>query len=247
MLLRTCRNIAIMVMAMFAVLSPWILRNYKLTGRFIPSASVLGVSAHAGQYIGSHLTRQNQLAMVDRGAAQERKRLARELGYEFKGDDYQYYPYFYATADEVHFSDYLLHRVIEGYKRSPVLFLKCAGLNLLNFWVAGKTWRSTLLNAAFQLPFLALAITGVILCFRSGRAKLSAPLVLIILYSVLVTVPILAQARYSVPITPFVALLASVPLAVVAERIPSLVMRRRQLYLPRPDAQKNQLRPDIEV
>ncbi len=43
-----------MVLAMMAVLSPWITRNYFLTGKFIPTASVLGVSAQAGQYIGKH-------------------------------------------------------------------------------------------------------------------------------------------------------------------------------------------------
>ena len=67
-----CRNIAVMVLAMLAVLSPWIIRNYSLTGKFVPTASVLGVSAQAGQYISSHLSEGKPWWVLDSQAGQER-------------------------------------------------------------------------------------------------------------------------------------------------------------------------------
>lgn len=214
-----CRNIALMLAAMLAVLSPWIIRNYRLTGRLVPAASVLGVSAHAGQYIVAHLSSESRWVDLDHDAARERSRLATELGYQFKG---VYYQYFYISEDELRFSSYLLHKVVGRYKQSPMLFVKCVGFNFFNYWVGGKTWQSTIMNLAIQVPYLTLALLGAIVCIRSGRRTVVAPLILIVLYSVIVTIPILAQARYSVPVIPFISLLASVGLAAAGARIAGL-------------------------
>jgi len=211
-----CRNISLMVMAMFVVLSPWIIRNYLLTGKFVPTASILGVSAQAGQYIGTHLSRDNRWVDLDREAARERNKLAQELGYPFKDG---YYQSFYYSQDEVKFYNYLLKRVIGEYQRSPALFLRCVSSNLFNFWFAGKTWKSTILNVIVQLPVLILASAGAVLSVRNGRGKIIATLVLFVIYIVAVSLPILAQARYSVPVIPFLSILACVTLAAAHRRL----------------------------
>ena len=212
-----CRNILVMIMTMFGVLSPWIIRNYILTEKFVPTASVLGVSAHAGQYICTHLSSENNWVDLDREAAGERTRLADELGYASKHVTDGYYQYFYSSDDELRFSTYLLKRVVAGYEDSPSLFIRCASSNLFNIWFAGKTWKSTGMNLIVQIPYLVLAIIGAVLALRNGEVKIVGPLVLLITYYVAVYVPILAQARYSVPLIPFLSLLACMTL-VAAQR-----------------------------
>lgn len=197
------RNICVMAMTMFVVLSPWIVRNYLLTSEFVPTASVLGVSAQAGLYLSTHPTIGN--AMVDTDASQERNRLAQQLGYHLKPG---YYQYFYSSADEVTFSHYLFQSVVEKYKKCPLLFLKTIVCNLFNFWCGGKTWKSVAIDAVIQFPLVVLAATGAVACWRNGRLNAVAPLALLILYIVGISLPILAQARYSAPLIPFLSILA---------------------------------------
>jgi len=46
---------------------------------------------------------------------------------------------------------------------------------------------------------------------KSGQLKIIAPMVLLIAYSMAVSLPILAQARYSVPMIPYLSILAFIP------------------------------------
>jgi 4-amino-4-deoxy-L-arabinose transferase-like glycosyltransferase len=212
-------RILVMVAAMTAVLSPWIVRNYRLTGRFVPSASVLGISAHAGQYICVNLPSGDAWVDLDRKAARERTSVARTLGYPFKDVEDGYYQSFYSSTDELSFSSYLLGRVVDTYRQSPALFARCSSANLLNFWFAGKTWKSTALNVVVQLPYLVLAVVGISIAFRRHMGLAIAPCLLFVVYYVAVYVPILAQARYSIPIIPFLSVFAGVALAATRQRL----------------------------
>jgi len=202
-----CRNVAAMIVAMFVVLCPWVIRNYRLTGKFVPTASVLGVSAQAGEYLFTHHSGEDRWA-VDGEAAAERNALARELGYPFKEG---YYQCFYSSPDELKFSNYLLGKVAGDYRRSPELFARVMFTNLFYFWIGGKAGNSVLMNSAVQLPLLLLGATGVLLSVKSGQLKIIAPMVLLIAYSMAVSLPILAQARYSVPLIPYLSILAFIP------------------------------------
>jgi 4-amino-4-deoxy-L-arabinose transferase-like glycosyltransferase len=197
------RNVGVMVATMLVVLSPWIVRNYLLTSEFVPTASVLGVSAQAGLYMSTHPAIGNVL--VDTEASHERNRLAWQLGYHFRPG---YYQYFYSSADEVAFSHYLLQRVLDTYKNSPLLFMKTVVRNLFSFWCGGKTWKSVAIDAIIQFPLIVLAGTGVVACKRNKGLKAVAPFVLLIVYMVGVSAPILAQARYSAPLIPVLSILA---------------------------------------
>ena len=214
-----CRNIALMIIAMLAVLTPWIIRNYSLTQKFVPTASVLGASAHAGQYICMHLSDGEPWWALDRKAARERSELATELGYPFKEGRQGYYQTFYNSKDEIRFSTYLQGRVVQEYKRHPALFLKCVGYNLFNFWFAGKTPMSTAINVIIQLPYLILAAIGAVLGLRGKLAGTVGVLVLFIGYIMAVHAPILAQARYSVPLVPLLSLLAWITLMAARKRV----------------------------
>ena len=216
--LSACRNFAILVVTMLAVLSPWIARNYSLTDRFIPTASVLGVSAQAGQYICTHLSTGRPWWLLDREAGHERSRLATDLGYSFEDGSYGYYQTFYRTADELSFSKVLLGRVIAEYKQHPALFGEVVGRNLFNFWFAGKTQMATLANCVVQLPYLLLAVGGLIVGIRRRLGGIVIPIALYIGYIVAIYVPILAQARYSVPLIPLLSILGATLLLSLRDR-----------------------------
>jgi 4-amino-4-deoxy-L-arabinose transferase-like glycosyltransferase len=214
--LTIARNIAIMIVAMVAMLSPWIIRNYNLTGRFVPTADVLGVSAHAGQYICTHFAGDEPWVLLDRDASRERSKLALEQGYQFKDG---YYQAFYSTEDELKFSGFLAHRVFGTYKENPALCAKCMAYNLFNFWFAGKSRISTTMNVVVQLPYLILAAIGIVACVKNKKFLTIGPFVLFIVYVVAVYVPILAQARYSVPLIPFLSLLSAIALVAAQEKM----------------------------
>jgi 4-amino-4-deoxy-L-arabinose transferase-like glycosyltransferase len=213
-----CRNIAVLIVSMLAVLSPWIIRNYSLTGAFVPTASVLGISAHAGQYIGAHIFEGKPMWLLDREASRERDRLAMKLGYAFEDGAQGYYQSFYKSQDEVKFSKYLTGLVAAEYRRSPMLFARCLGQNVFNFWFAGKTWAATAANAVIQLPYLVFALIGMVYSVKNKERAVVPILILFIGYVMAVHLPILAQARYSMPLLPLVSILATVGLVAVRKR-----------------------------
>jgi hypothetical protein len=215
-----CRNIAIMIVAMVVVLSPWIGRNYALTGQFVPTASVFGVSAHAGQYICTHYSEDKPWVVLDHEAAMERSDLAREQGYHFKDG---YYQGFYSSSDELRFSGYLAKRVFTEYEKNPLMCVNCVVHNLFNFWFAGKTRMSTSMNVLVQLPYLILAGMGTVVCVRNKRFAMIGPFLLLIVYFLAVYVPILAQARYSIPLIPFLSILAAIALVPASVRVPNIL------------------------
>jgi hypothetical protein len=60
---------------------------------------------------------------------------------------------------------------------------------------------------------------GAVLCVRNKQFKVIAPLVLFLIYIVAVYVPILAQARYSVPLIPILSILACITLVEAQRRL----------------------------
>jgi 4-amino-4-deoxy-L-arabinose transferase-like glycosyltransferase len=213
---RLLRNITLLVGAMALVLSPWIIRNYRVSGKFIPTASILGISAHSGQHICKHHSDQGGFHVADTMGGAERRQLAGEMGYEFRGD---YYQLFYSTADEIRFSQQLLHRVIDEYRNSPSLFLRCTVSNVYHFWFAGRTQQTTLINLAVQLPYLALATAGAYLWILRGGARIVGLLLLFIIYYMGLHLPILAQARYATSLLPFLGVLGAGVFDLLVDRI----------------------------
>jgi hypothetical protein len=199
-------RLAVLYLAVAIVLTPWTIRNYRLVGAIIPTASVQGVAAHAGQYICEHLDARHGFLELDVQSAWVRRHMAEDLGYRFY---WGYYLYFLDPRDEVSFNKVLMDAVLTKYAADPALFARCAAANVFNFWFAGKTWRSTWLNVVVQTPYLVLAAFGVWIAAAKGRFSQVALVVGVIAYLMGLHMPIHAQARYSVPLVPFLSLLAA--------------------------------------
>jgi 4-amino-4-deoxy-L-arabinose transferase-like glycosyltransferase len=217
-------RVAAVYVACFLVLTPWIVRNYALVGEFVATASVQGTAMHSGYYLCTHGDSPETTASLDVEAANVRAEIARQQGYQFKNT---YYQIFYDPRDELAFNRYLSHWVIAQYASSPALFAKCATQNVFNFWFRGKDRTSTLANIAVQLPYLLLGLIG-IFATRLAEPAVRGTLLLFLGYAFAIYLPILAQARYSVPLVPVLAIFAGSALAELLRRghaPPSAVVR----------------------
>ena len=121
----------------------------------------------------------------------------------------------YSTTpqDEVAFNQALLRGVSTEYRSHPELLATCAAKNLFfNFWFLGKRPQSTLLNVVVQAPLLGLALAGAVILWKRGLLRKAGIVLLYILYIPAVQAPIIAHARHSMFIVPFLAILGAVSL-----------------------------------
>jgi hypothetical protein len=197
------------------VLTPWIVRNYELVGQLVPTASVQGTALHSGYYMCTHGDSPKTTAQLDLEAAAVRGQMASQQGYHFKN---MYYQLFYDPHDELRFNHFLSSWVLAQYAHSPVLLVRCAGENAFNFWFRGKDRSATLANVAVQLPYLILGLLGIVLVAGTADLLTLGPLVLLLGYSFAIYLPILAQARYSIPLVPVLAIGAAIALSEPARR-----------------------------
>ncbi len=204
----TLQHFLVFTLAMTCVMSPWIVRNFELTHRFVPTASVLGVSAQAGEYINSRLWSGRPFWLLDREASRERYKVADKLGYRFEDGANGYYQTFYRAQDELTFSAYLMHSVVILYRQSPLLFARCIAQNAFNFWFSGRTWNATLANMIVQIPYMAFAALGIMSLIKQDRLDVILPILVYMGGIIAVHLPVLAQARYSIPFVPLLATLS---------------------------------------
>ena len=203
-------RIAGLVLGTVVVMSPWIIRNYMLVHKLVPTATVAGVAAQEGLYTCENASASEPFYLAQTEAGFERAQLASHLGMPFRGP---YYQLFYTPQDEVAFNQALLSGVSTEYRSHPELLARCAAKNLFfNFWFLGKTQRSTLLNVVVQAPLLALTLAGVVALWKRGVLPKTVIVLLYILYIPAVEAPIIAHARHSMLIVPFLAILAAAAL-----------------------------------
>jgi 4-amino-4-deoxy-L-arabinose transferase-like glycosyltransferase len=201
-----------LTVGLLVAMSPWIIRNYILVHKFVPTDSLGGVAAQEGLYTCQHLSQYESFSEAQRGAGRERAEVARQLGLPFEGA--YYYQFFYTPQDEMKFNRALLDHVSEEYRRDPRVFAGCAAQNLFfKFWFLGKTPQATRMNMLVQLPLLAFALGGLIVLYKLGFLRKAAIILLYVVYVPIIHAPIIAHARHSVLIFAFLAVPAAVFLA----------------------------------
>jgi len=202
-------RIAVLALGTAAVMSPWIIRNYKLVHSFVPTATVAGVAAQTGLYTCKNASPDEPFFMTDTKAGLDRAEIAKQLRIPFVGA--YYYQIFYTPQGELEFDRALRKNVSAEYRSHPGILASCASRNLLfNFWFLGKTPRSVLLNVLVQAPLLALALAGIVVLWKRKLLRNVGIILLYIFYIPAVHAPILAQARYSMLVIPFLTILAAV-------------------------------------
>jgi len=201
------RNFAFMIIAAFLILTPWIVRNYMLSTKFIPMTTLRGLTMYQGLYVNKNLFSKKEHWELLAEAAKNQDSFAIEAGLPFKRGFYQY---FYHTNDEVAFDNILVDKVKEEYTIAPSLFVRNCILNGIRFWVQGKTRNATILNIILTVPFLCLVILGVY--FGLSKNLNIMPITLLIAAYILPHLVTIAVARYYMPLIPLLSILASISL-----------------------------------
>jgi hypothetical protein len=111
--LKAIRNVAVLVLAMMVVMIPWLIRNYRLVGHIVPTATVQGVALQEGQYTCQNLTFENNFSDVQRQAGRARAATATRLGLPFDGA--YYYQVFFDPHDEWGFNKALFQTAKTAY------------------------------------------------------------------------------------------------------------------------------------
>ena len=204
---RMVGRVAVLAVGTAVVMSPWIIRNYRLVHSFVPTSTMSGLAAQGGLYSCENTSPGEPFYLADGEAGLERKEIARQLGLPSIGP---YFQLFYTPQDELAFYRTLLNRVSTEYRSHPEVLAGCAAKNLFfNFWFLGKTPNSVLLNMLVQGSLLALALGGVVVLWKEKLLRSAGIILLYILYIPALHAPIVAEARYSMLILPFLTILAA--------------------------------------
>lgn len=212
---RRLAQCALLVTGVVLVMSPWVARNYLVSGEPVLTATVLGVSAQEGQYTCQRLEWASNHKALQTEAAHERNRIATQLGLRFQPAFYQY---FYSPREEFAFHRALLAQVLVRYQESPALLARCVGQNAFNFWFLGQNGLSTVLNLAVQGPLLILSVAGIVALRRRRPTAALVPVLLFAGYLMAVHLPIMVHARHSVPLVPFLAVFAAAALVLLRDQ-----------------------------
>ena len=213
-------SVAALSVAASLVLMPWIIRNYLLVDKFIPTMTVGGLVAFQGLYVVEHEGEGKQHFELLNQASREQERIARELGLKHRPG---FFPQFYTTEDETFYYGHLGSIVLARFRESPGLLATIAFRNAWAFWLQGRTARATLLNTVLTIPLLAMFVAGLVLAYREGR--LITPVVLFIVSFVTAHLFMIAVARFYVPIIPLLAIPAAIAVAQVVGRLSSASAR----------------------
>jgi 4-amino-4-deoxy-L-arabinose transferase-like glycosyltransferase len=201
-------GMAICGFATVLVMTPWIMRNYLLSGEFVPTMTLDGMAVFQGSYLIKHLDSDLEYFEIFNHASDEQTAIAKAMGLKTKG---WFFVQFFTVEDEVSFYRELGRRGIEEYRREPRLILQGILHNAWHFWVGGRTHKATIFNAILTLPLLALSIIGLRTGIKMGLNVL--PFILITIAFMIPYLLILAVARYHIPLVPFMAILAAIPLS----------------------------------
>ena len=221
---RAVLNTAIVGLGMVLVMTPWMIRNYLLVHEFVPVATLQGVALQEGQYTCRKLSPGTDFYVLGREAGRERGDLASRLGLRFEGAEY--FQFFYDPHDEWAFNNLLLQEAKDEYINHPGLLAECVGKNLFNFWFLGKTWQITGLNMLIQAPLLGLAVGGFYLLWRRDALRRIGLILTFVVSIVAVHLPIVAEARYSIPVFAFLAIPAAVSIKAIRQKYARRVEER---------------------
>ena len=214
--LRAVSNVAILVVGMAIVMTPWVIRNYMLVHEFVPVSTLGGVALQEGQCTCQNLLYGGDFSVAGTAAGHERGELASKLGFRYEGA--QYFQVFYEAHDEWAFNKELFQRAKDEYVEHPGLLATCVGKNLFNFWFLGKTWKATELNMVIQIPFLMLALIGLHLFWKRGQLRKLGIILTFILSILAVHLPFVAEARYSIPVFALLSIPSSVSIISICHK-----------------------------
>lgn len=193
-------RLVLMVLAMVAVISPWTIRNYLVTGDFVPVATGLGYNMWLGNRVESEGREDHELeGKVLASYREERDRIVNENG----GMGNAFF--------DVRLDRRFIEKAIDNFISQPLPTIK------LMLWKPVRLWYDVfhLKNKKYQwivmliqIPLILMGFIGLIMCICKGYL-VAMPFLLLILYHILIAIFITSTVRYIVPVMPTMILFAT--------------------------------------
>lgn len=199
------------------IMMPWIIRNYNISGQFVPTMTVGGLAMFQGAYMVKNAESDKDSYVLLNEAAARQITIAHEMNLKTHED---FFPQFYSPNDEINYYNQLGRLAINDYKESPWLLLKAIEHNTWAFWFQGRTQRATILNIILTAPILVLMLWGSVLAVKTTRDAwlLLAAIVAFIAPHLF----ILAMARYHVILIPLISVLVGVSVVHCWQQVPKM-------------------------
>jgi len=201
---RAMCGLGIGVVMVVVIVSPWVYRNYRLTGELVYPSTSGGLAVYTAHVYAAH-PEQSIRKSVHQAAAE-----VRDLGVRngIALDPRDTYPRaFYNPLDEVKL-DHLARTVaMEQIATDRAGFLSHIAGNLWRFWIGAPTRTSVVFSILLNGPLLLLATVG----FFQSRWWTDRTLSLwmaVSVYLFLSHVAVLAVVRYSLTVMPLVCMLS---------------------------------------
>ena len=173
---------------------PWTLRNLAVSGRFVPVATGAWEIVLKGETYSRYVLEEEGNVALEARAKERLTRLNASLGI--------------TGLPLVEREPYYRVAALEEMRNPPWSLPRRMAVQSVTLWVLGGDRFKTLVFAALQLPVMALAAWGV------WRARTFAPdhlvgLAAVSVYLILLHTASLSFARYSMPLRPWLVLLAA--------------------------------------
>ncbi len=197
---------AVTLGTMALVISPWTIRNYAVTGHFVPISTGLSDAFLRGYVFSKpEFATLRQPPYTD--AENQSNAMLREIcaaeGAVWERDDYQ--------------TDQILNRAAKArLLADPLAFIRKTVVGLFTFWYEMTNLKTSVAAAAMALSAWLLAAIGL----RRSRVERQPAWLLLapIFYFNLLLAALLALGRYSVPIVPCLVVLAAFGLDTLCTR-----------------------------
>jgi hypothetical protein len=207
--------LAVAAVAMALTISPWTIRNYQVTGKFVPittgasDAVLRGFVFSRNEFI---TLQKPPYTDAELEVNEELRQICAKQGAVWEADDVQ--------------TDQILNEVAkERVLANPLAFVKKTFIGLFTFWYQMTSLKTSLAAGAMSLVAWVFAIVGL---RRAARDRQPAWLVLApVVYLNVFLALLLALGRYSVPVLPCLLVLSALGLSSLLERrqVPSASMR----------------------
>lgn len=196
--LKILRHIGLAVATVALIITPWLVRNYSLSGHFPVLQTWVGQPLFQGTYVSMHMSeflqRNKTISELDQEALEIiNVKTNSHLG-DFSIDNRP-------VAREVIADQYARHLAYVRLAENPFSSIQHVLTNLFLAPVLQMTWKSTAMLMLWNWPLLLISCFGMFLSFFKDRnAFLAAlPVVIVFFYLLSLHAIVWPQARYVLP------------------------------------------------
>ena len=189
-------RLAVMLVAAACVMTPWIIRNHRLTGAIVPVSTWSWAPFYHGQQCSRHMLTGENLARIDKEASRERHHIVVERLYG--GDRTRAYE---SPHDYIRHEHVARDLVLSGIREDPWGTLGHTMIGVPLSWYQTLRAEKRIYSAIIHLPVLLLTVLGAIRLWRGFRERFARiyPAILLILFFNALTALVFPYIRYMAP------------------------------------------------